>query len=795
MATPNRCSMCRNSKRSGTCLCAGCKAYFCRKHFTDHHAGLLNELNVYIEEHNVLQELFNNSDYYEDTRSDIISQIDEWQRIMIEKVMQVAEQTRQQVKLSSPRRTDVTTRFKKFSERLTHLKQTEDLVEDDLRQLKDTIFELKHEMNQMNEPSSVELYVEQDDQIQWDRLISVKRKSITNKNKQHQLAATGKNMLVSWSYLVSGNKRWACASALEDQIHMSPKNKPRDITRVLIMGAGPTGLLMGCLMRDQGVAVTIVEKREEMTRTRCVKLMGEVLSSDYAAGGINLFSETQIEERHKAIESMSPKLFQKLTSWLGICTPLQNIQKALQEYFTTSGGQIVVGAQYDISKNIDSLRHYPDTLIVDCTGYHSVLRNHIQPDNMNGQLIEYVLICTFTFDDRYECNELCKYYKNRNTRKYQVIPSIDDTYKIGKRQTLVTCLITIDETLFKEMPKKESITYNYLKKSHRDIYDDLNIFLNNLSFGQLAKIHFDTMEFVALPLQMYRARKTTFSVSDNDLNQHWILLGDAAMGGPYFQSISMGYEAAIYLAYLIENIDSNVELLMTKYESYMEKLWLALQIRSKDIQRNKQILQHMCADDRNAILENIKEFKPSVLSIAGEEDTINKYRTSSTAIIQRHQTPIVQCIERRFAQFQGGVDVDCIEPLQVVKYANDQQVAPHYDWTPLLKDKVGGQRVTSYFIYLQANCSMGETEFLAIRFNSSLHERFCDILFCDEKSTERGIRFRPIPGNAIFFYNMDEYGRVDYLTTHAGHPPGENGTKIGLNVWTRVDKLPLFAIE
>jgi 2-polyprenyl-6-methoxyphenol hydroxylase-like FAD-dependent oxidoreductase len=305
---------------------------------------------------------------------------------------------------------------------------------------------------------------------------------------------------------------------------------------------------------------------------------------------------------------MKPKLFQKITSWLELCTPLQTIQQALREYFILSGGQFAVGAQYDISNNLSSLRHYPNTLVIDCTGYHSVLRNHIQPDNLIGRFVEYVLICTFTFDDRYECNELCKYYKNKNTKKFRVIPSIDDTYKTGKRETHVTCLITIDETIFRQVPKREPITYAYLKKHQHEIYEDLNIFLNNLSSEQMRKIHFDTMEFIALPLQLYRARKMTHSVNDNDLNQHWVLLGDAAMGGPYFQSISMGFEAAIYLAYIFEHMKGNVEEMMSKYEYYMEKLWLAIQIRSQEIQRNKQILQLMCADDRNAILEKIKVY-------------------------------------------------------------------------------------------------------------------------------------------------------------------------------------------
>ena len=82
---------------------------------------------------------------------------------------------------------------------------------------------------------------------------------------------------------------------------------------------------------------------------------------------------------------------------------------------------------------------------------------------------------------------------------------------------------------------------------------------------------------------------------------------------------------------------------------------------------------------------------------------------------------------------------------------------------------------------------MGETEFSEIPFVESIHYRFCDILTCDKKSSRYGLRFRPIPGNSIFWFNVDLQGQGDYLTYHAGHPPGPNGQKIGLNTWTRED--------
>ena len=67
-------------------------------------------------------------------------------------------------------------------------------------------------------------------------------------------------------------------------------------------------------------------------------------------------------------------------------------------------------------------------------------------------------------------------------------------------------------------------------------------------------------------------------------------------------------------------------------------------------------------------------FEPSV--VYGDDETllVNEYRTSSSAFIERHETPIVRCIEQRFAQFQGNIDIERIEPLQVVKYTSNQQV-------------------------------------------------------------------------------------------------------------------------
>jgi hypothetical protein len=67
-------------------------------------------------------------------------------------------------------------------------------------------------------------------------------------------------------------------------------------------------------------------------------------------------------------------------------------------------------------------------------------------------------------------------------------------------------------------------------------------------------------------------------------------------------------------------------------------------------------------------------FRPSMIYNDNGSYSLDQHRTSSSAHINRHQTSIVKCLEKRFAQFQGDIDLDCMEPFQVVKYTDNQQV-------------------------------------------------------------------------------------------------------------------------
>lgn len=95
-----------------------------------------------------------------------------------------------------------------------------------------------------------------------------------------------------------------------------------------------------------------------------------------------------------------------------------------------------------------------------------------------------------------------------------------------------------------------------------------------------------------------------------------------------------------------------------------------------------------------------------------------------------------------------------------------------------------GNRVSSFFVYLVANCTGGTTAFPNVPRPKS--PEFCGVLKCqDEEGREiEYTEVQPKAGTAVFWYNLDPAGNTDYGTLHAGRPVVK-GTKVGMNIWTR----------
>ena len=124
------------------------------------------------------------------------------------------------------------------------------------------------------------------------------------------------------------------------------------------------------------------------------------------------------------------------------------------------------------------------------------------------------------------------------------------------------------------------------------------------------------------------------------------------------------------------------------------------------------------------------------------------------------------------------------------RYGRSNFFREHYDWFDPEKDKTldaSGNRATSFFVYLVAECEGGTTVFPKV--SRPAAREWCDLLKCEDKNGNpvEWLEVVAKEGTAIFWHNFDASGKLDGMTLHAGAEV-LNGTKVGLNIWTRERK-------
>lgn len=160
-------------------------------------------------------------------------------------------------------------------------------------------------------------------------------------------------------------------------------------------------------------------------------------------------------------------------------------------------------------------------------------------------------------------------------------------------------------------------------------------------------------------------------------------------------------------------------------------------------------LENVISDEENDHLVKLAEprLKPSQV----EGGTVSPDRTSSSAYLK--DDVVLDGIKRRLAAI-CNYPLKNFEPIQLVQYTPEQQYKPHLD---VLRSMPFARHVT-FFIYLDD--SDGVTEF-----------------------PELGVSIKPKRNCAAMWYNVDEKGRPDERTLHAGRKP--TVLKRGINVWVR----------
>ena len=392
---------------------------------------------------------------------------------------------------------------------------------------------------------------------------------------------------------------------------------------VHVIGAGPVGLLLTALLQSTDrFSVRLYEKRRDYTRTRMVQLASYLVAdsipsycTDYIDGESveAIFEASELEEGLAFRQSIPPDLMGLLQGWtLGFC-PLNAIERSLSDLIDARQSHpvqrtaVVVTAQDAISML------QPGDVLIDCTGANSLLRDQLVPSTVaaDGEAntfklrLEYAIVVTFLYGQAYDCNEYCKYYKNIENAYYKFIPAVHRTYCDGSI-THVTGIVNISAEDYQRMPSR--FDGQWLRSNFPHIAQSMDHFIAKVKTETNGAIVGD-LEIIRIPLDLYRARNATSRQLRRAGTDHpfarspVFLVGDSAMGSPYFQSISLGFECAMFLAGLLAQRDLPLMDMLDRYEQYIYKQWLRVYMRSKMIKHNKDLFE--CVGDTFALLEKL----------------------------------------------------------------------------------------------------------------------------------------------------------------------------------------------
>jgi 2-polyprenyl-6-methoxyphenol hydroxylase-like FAD-dependent oxidoreductase len=390
-------------------------------------------------------------------------------------------------------------------------------------------------------------------------------------------------------------------------------------TRVHVVGAGPVGLLLTAMLQSvDGFHVRLYEKRSDYTRTRMVRLAPYLVADSlesYRTDQIDgesieaIFDLPDLEEGLAFRRSMPPDLMALLREWTqGFC-PLSTIERALSDLIDARGSGVERVATALTVPDVMAMLA-PGDVLVDCTGSRSLLRDHLEPydgavvedANTASFRLEYAIVATFLFGGPYVCNELCTYYKNVDNLAYKFIPAVDRTCYDGDLSH-VTGIVVISPDEYAQMPARFDGTW--LRRRFPHVATSMDRFIDKVRQETLGDLVGD-LEIVRIPLILYRARSATSRKWRNGAADHpfarspVFLLGDAAIGSPYFQSISLGFECAMYLAGLIARRELPLRDVLDRYELLIYKQWLRVYMRSKMIKHNKDLFETV--DDKLALI-------------------------------------------------------------------------------------------------------------------------------------------------------------------------------------------------
>jgi len=407
--------------------------------------------------------------------------------------------------------------------------------------------------------------------------------------------------------------------------HPASLERPVSGARVHVIGAGPVGLLLTALIQSmERFSVHLYEKRGEYTRTRMVQLAPYLVADSlesYRADSIDgdsveaIFDPLELDHGLAFRQSIPSDLSALLKDWsLGFC-PLNLIERSISDLIDARGFERVERSAAIVTAEDVMAMLEPGDVLIDATGSRSVLRDRLVPGygepaegaNTLKVRLEYALVITFLYGQPYDCNEYCKYYKNIENAHYKFIPMVHRTHYDGN-VSHVTGIVNISAEEFEAMPSR--FDGEWLRGNVPAVAESMDRFIDKIKEETDGGEILGELDIVRIPLDLYRARNATNRQLLTDgqgdhpfANSPVFLAGDSAIGSPYFQSISLGFECAMFLAGLIAQRDLPLREMLDRYELYIYKQWLRVYMRSKMIKHNKDLFESL--DDPFALLDKL----------------------------------------------------------------------------------------------------------------------------------------------------------------------------------------------
>jgi len=395
--------------------------------------------------------------------------------------------------------------------------------------------------------------------------------------------------------------------------------------RIHIIGAGPVGLFLACLLQSVGEQVTLYEKRPAYTRTRMVSLAPYLLADSLDSYRTDLIDGQDVEAIFDPVElatrmayrhTVAADLRALLQEWSRGFVPLNTIEGRLRDLIESRGTGTVQRLAAEIGPEQALEMVGPSDIVVDCTGTRALLRDRLVPGEELGRPgcntslfhLEHALVITFLYSKHYLCDEYCKYYKNLENARYKFIPATNRTW-YDDGVTHVTGVISISEDEFRAMPPRSDGAW--LREHFPVIATSMDRFIDRMRAETDGDLVGD-LDVTRIPLDVYHAWNVTSrrwfdSGIDHPLASTPVfLLGDSAIGSPYFQSISLGLECAFHLAGHLANRALTMSEIFDRYELYMYQQWLRVYARSQMIKHNKDLLN--VVGDTDQILSKLHVF-------------------------------------------------------------------------------------------------------------------------------------------------------------------------------------------